>query len=165
MSASQCLRTWSSISSCDMPRRARRWWKSTSSSGCATALDACGPGTRKHYIDASAHCIRLLLTAAPSSGTVVGHNAFVGNFGDHITVGLLECCCEACGQAMTATRKVHLVLGVRGGERLLVADGAGKGGAPPLQPNAHQVLIALARQRLRDSTTGWSGYMAPLTSM
>jgi hypothetical protein len=50
---------------------------------------------------------------------------------------------------MEATRKVHLVLGIRGGERLLVADGAGKGGAPPLQPNAHQVLVALARQRLR----------------
>ena len=86
---------------------------------------------------------------------MVGHNDFVGNFGDHITVGLLLYCCEACGQAMTATRKVHLVLGVRGGERLLVADGAGKGGAPPLQPNAHQVLVALARQRLPGNTTGW----------
>ena len=49
----------------------------------------------------------------------------------------------------------RLVLGVRGGERLLVADGAGEGGAAPLQPDAHQVLVAPARQRLPDNTTGW----------
>ena len=55
----------------------------------------------------------------------------------------------SCLPARASRWTPHLLLGVRSGERLLVADGAGKGGAPALQPDARQVLIALPRQSLQ----------------